>query len=161
MEESDVLDLVKRLAQKLPKFPDSRIDYSNAGLAPVITIFVRHGEKILLIKRSKKVHTYKEKWSTVTGYIDEIKPIEELVFSELRKEVAIWDEDIRSVHMGGIFEFTDGKHRWVVCTAIVDINTDRVHLDWEHTEHKWISPEELITFDTVPMLRTSYEHALQ
>ena len=53
--EEKILAIIKEFANKLPKFPDGRIDYSSSDIAPVITVFVKHKDKILLLKRSDKV----------------------------------------------------------------------------------------------------------
>jgi len=45
--EEKILVTIKEFANKLPKFPDGRIDYSNSDIAPVITVFIKHKDKIL------------------------------------------------------------------------------------------------------------------
>ena len=47
MNEKSVLNLLKELSEKLPKFEDGRIDYSNSDKAPVITVFVKYRDDIL------------------------------------------------------------------------------------------------------------------
>ena len=54
-QEIGALEIVKELSKTLPRFPDGRIDYSNSDVAPVVTIFVEYGNKILLLRRSDKV----------------------------------------------------------------------------------------------------------
>lgn len=61
MNEQKMLEIIKEFAKKLPKFPDGRIDYSNSDIAPVITVFVRYKDKILILKRSDKVRAYQRK----------------------------------------------------------------------------------------------------
>jgi len=74
MYEAKIFKLLKEFSKKLPKFEDGRINYSCSDEAPVITIFVRYKDKILLLKRSDKVAAYKGKWNTIAGYLDEIRP---------------------------------------------------------------------------------------
>jgi len=148
----DVMELIERLGKKLPKFPDGRIDYSKSGIAPVITVFVKYKEKILLIKRSGRVGTYKGKWHTVAGYLDEVKPIKEKVLEELREEIGI-EKGIKSIRIAESFEVKDrviGKV-WIIHPVLVELNEKpEIKLDWEHTEFKWIKKEELENFDTIP-----------
>ena len=33
---------IQKFSDKLPKFPDGRINYSNSKIAPVITIFIKY-----------------------------------------------------------------------------------------------------------------------
>ncbi len=59
MKDKIVLEkILQEFSEKLPKFPDGRIDYSGSDKAPVLTCFVKFGDKILLLKRSDKVRTY-------------------------------------------------------------------------------------------------------
>ena len=48
------IDLILKEFDRLPKFPDGRIDYSNSDKAPVLTCFVRFEDEILLLKRSEE-----------------------------------------------------------------------------------------------------------
>ena len=45
--EEKILATIKKFTNKLPKFPDGRIDYSNSDIALVITVFVKYKDKIL------------------------------------------------------------------------------------------------------------------
>lgn len=161
MDEQKMLETIKQFAEKLPKFPDGRIDYSNSDTAPVITIFIKHQDKILLLKRSDKVRTYQEKWNTVAGYLDEIKPIQEKVLEEIREELGIErDNNILSIHLGESYQFTDTevKKTWIVHPVLIKLrNKPEIKLDWEHTEYKWIKPEEIKNFGSVSNLENSLE----
>ena len=161
--DSNLAEILMDLSKKLPKFPDGRINYSKSDVAPVITVFVKYKNEILLLKRSEKVSTYKGKWNTVAGYLDEIKPIEEKVLEELREELVINKENILSMHVTGHFEFKDLKigKTWIVTPVLVEIREPKIALNWEHTDYAWILPEELKNFDTVPNLDKSLEKALE
>ncbi len=142
----------------LPRFPDGRIDYSNSDKAPVVTCFVRFEDKILLLKRSKRVHTYQGKWHTVAGYIDEPKPIRQKALEELEEELSIPSKDVSRFTAGEPYEFFDegAKKSWIVHPVLVELKKKpEVRLDWEHTEFKWISPDEVEGYDTVPNLDES------
>jgi ADP-ribose pyrophosphatase YjhB (NUDIX family) len=98
--EQKLFDLLNDLKQKLPSFPDGRINYKDSDLAPVLTVFISFGAKILLLKRSKKVNTYQGKWNTVAGYIDQIRPLKEKVLEELREELSIDEAIISDIKYG-------------------------------------------------------------
>jgi hypothetical protein len=66
-------DIISRLAEKLPKFLDGRIDYTDAKEAAVLNCFVMHDGELLLLKRSDKVSHYKGVWHVVAGFLDEVK----------------------------------------------------------------------------------------
>src|SRR5436309_6273284 len=88
---------VESLGNKLPRFPDGRIDYTHATVAPVILCFVQWQDKILLLKRSEKVLSYKNKWNTVGGYLDELKTLRQFALDELREELGISETTIKDL----------------------------------------------------------------
>lgn len=152
MNEKNALNLLKRFSDGLPKFEDGRIDYSNSDKAPVITVFVRYKDKILLLKRSDKVRTYQGKWNTIAGYLDEVKPIKEKVLEELREEIGIHENNIINIKYFDAYEIDDKKINkiWIVHPVLVEMKEKpEIKLDWEHTEYKWISPDEIRDYDTV------------
>ncbi len=158
-----MLKLLREFAEKLPRFPDGRIDYSNSDVAPVITIFIRYGDKILLLRRSDKVGTYKGKWNTVAGYLDEVKPIREKVLEELLEEVRIREDEVSSINFGESYKFVDQliNRTWIVYPVLVDLKErPEIKLNWEHEEYKWIDPKELKNYDTVPKLEESLKRVL-
>lgn len=162
-QEQKMLEKIKELAKKLPKFPDGRIDYTHSDNALVLTVFIKYKDKILLLKRSDKVGIYKGKWNTVAGYIDETKPLIKKIMEEISEELGITEDNISAYNLGEPFEFTDtrAKKTWIVHPAKVELKTDPdIKLDWEHTEYKWIKPEELGKFDTVPNLNLSLNKVL-
>jgi len=158
MKEQEILKIIEKFYKKLPKFPDGRIDYSNSDIAPVITVFVKYKDKIILLKRSDKVGNYCGKWSTVTGFLDELKPLHEKVFEELEEELGVEKSIISSILMGKSFKLIDKNinKTWIIHPILVELQEmPKIKLDYEHIEFKWIKPEELNNFDTVPKLEKS------
>ena len=163
MNEAKILDLLKKFSKKLPHFEDGRINYSDSDKAPVITVFVKYKDKILLLKRSNKVRTYQGKWNTIAGYLDEVKPIKEKVLEELREEINVNEKDISDIKYGNSYKLNDSKINkiWIVHPVLVELkNKVEIKLDWEHTEYKWINPEELKKFDIVTDLDKSLRNVL-
>ena len=65
--------------------------------------------------------------------------------------------------MGSPYEFfdTDEQKTWLVHPVLVELKQrPKIKLDWEHTEFKWISPDKLMTYDTVPKLDESLKRVL-
>lgn len=164
MDEQKILQTIEEFAEKLPKFSDGRIDYSDSNIAPVITIFVKFKEKILLLKRSDKVRAYQNKWNTVAGYLDEVKPIRDKVLEEIKEELGFDENQISSIHFGEPYKFTDKKinKTWIIHPALAELKVKpEIKLDWEHTEFRWIKPEDLKNFDIVPKLEESLKRVLE
>jgi isopentenyldiphosphate isomerase len=163
MYDEKVLDLIKKFNKELPKFSDSRIDYSNSNIAPIINVFVKFKDEILILKRSDKVLHYRGKWYSVAGYLDELKPIKEKILEELREELGIGEEMISLIHIGKFYEFKDEKinQTWLIHPILVELKEKpTIKLDMEHIEFKWIKPEELKNFDIVKNLDKSLTYVL-
>ena len=162
-EEDAIIEKIRDVARRLPKFPDGRINYHQADTALVLTVFVQYNNKILLLKRSDKVSTYKGKWNTVTGYLDEPRPLLEKIYVELREELGVTEDIIDSYHIGESFSFTDPtvQKTWIVHPALVTLKRlPKITLDWEHTEYVWIDPKDMTQYDTVPNLSLSLTRGL-
>ncbi len=156
------LRIIREFSRKLPKFPDGRIDYSNSDTAPVINIFLEYKGKILLLKRSDKVHAYQEKWNAVSGYLDELKPISQKAKEEIKEELQIEKSSLKSIQIGRRYKFKDSaiNKTWIIYPVLAKLKEKpKITLDWEHTEYKWIEPKNLTDFDIVPDLEKSWENA--
>ncbi len=164
MNEERILQTIKQFSEELPKFSDGRIDYSDSNVAPVVTIFVKFKDKIILLKRSNSVRVYQNKWNTVAGYLDELKSVRNKVLEEVGEELGIDKDNISTIHFGESYRFTDDEvnKTWIVHPVLVELkNQPEIKLDWEHTEYKWIKPEELKKFDIVPKLEESLKRVLK
>lgn len=165
-QDTEILKIIKNFSEKLPHFPDGRINYSNSDTAPVLTCFLKYKNKILLLKRSDKVRTYQGKWNTVAGYLDEPKSIREKALEEIQEELGIKENNILLINIGKYYKFTDNeieKHKtWITCPVLAELkNEPEIRLDREHTRYKWISPKELTNFDIVPKLDESLKRVLE
>ncbi|MBW2988196.1 hypothetical protein DRJ48_03545 [Candidatus Woesearchaeota archaeon] len=151
----NVEELLRRYVD-LPRFSDGRIDYSKTKSAPVLTCFITLNGKILLLKRSNSVTTYKGKWNTVAGYIDEPKPIQAKALEEVLEETGITKELICEVIEGESLIINDANRTWIVFPVLVKLKQmPKLRLNFEHTEAKWILPEELPKYEIVPKLELS------
>lgn len=160
MDEQKIMNEISELSKKLPKFPDGRIDYTDSNVCLVMSIFVKYENEIILLKRSDKVGSFKGKWNTVSGYLDEIKPLKEKVLEEIREELGFGDENITSINVGKEYKVTKIKKTWVVHPILLQLNKKpEIKLDWEHTEFKWIRPEQIKDFDRVYGLEKSFENS--
>ena len=164
-QEQKILETIKEFSKKLPKFPDGRIDYSNSNIAPVISVFVKHEDRILLLKRSNKVRVYQDIWSAIAGYLDELKPITQKVLEEIQEELGIKtaEDNILSIKIGRPYEFEDNRIQktWISHPVLIELkHKPQIKLDWEHVDYKWIKPEELKNFDTPPKLGESLKRVM-
>ncbi|MBI2522997.1 NUDIX domain-containing protein [Candidatus Woesearchaeota archaeon] len=162
--EYKALEKLKRFSKTMPHFEDGRIDYHNAKKAFVIICFTKFNDEILLLKRSDKVWTYKNKWNVVAGYLDEIKPIKQKALEELNEETRITKDKVSSIQIAEPFEFHDEKIKttFVVHPILIELKErPEIKLDFEHTKAKWVKKEDLSEYDVVPNMLEGAKRVLK
>lgn len=120
----------------------------------VITCFLESGGEILILRRSEQVGSYQGKWAGVSGYIDDTADKQALV--EIEEETGLCGEDLRLIKRGKPLATEDEKLnvKWVVHPYLFHIkDRDKIKIDWEHKETRWIDPKEIDNYQTVPMLK--------
>ncbi|MFA5954375.1 MAG: NUDIX domain-containing protein [Patescibacteria group bacterium] len=155
MVEPDIKSLVASFADVLPKFPDGRINYRDAKTAPVLSAVVRRQQEILLLKRSDQVRYYQGRWNVVAGYIDAMTTLQDKVLAELHEELGVTNELIHVVDYGMPRTVIDKEVgvQWIIFPVLVELLVKPVlQLNEEHTEYRWVLPEEVKNFSTVPLL---------
>ena len=128
----------------------------------VVTAFLRHGGNILIFRRSDKVASYQDKWAGVSGYMESTP--DKHVFTEINEETSLEKEDIVLVKKGQPVVAEDPKinTRWIIHSYLFDVrDKDKITIDWEHKEMRWISPDRLDEFDTVPKLKEALDAVLE
>jgi 8-oxo-dGTP pyrophosphatase MutT (NUDIX family) len=125
----------------------------------VVTCVLEHGGKILLMKRSNLVGTYRGLWGGVAGYIEELSDPYETAIKEIREEVGIELDALELVKQGESVEFSDTydghRYEWLVYPFLFHISEkELVHVDWEHEEYQWVRPSELKKYELVPEFDT-------
>jgi len=132
---------------------------TNEKLKKVVTSFIRHRGKILLLRRSEKVGTYKGKWAGVSGYLEEPTPLAQAL-REINEETGLTSSQVTLVSSGKPMEVPDRKlgFCWLVHPFLFETGEpEKIRLDWEHVEMKWVEPAALRQLPTVPRLAEAYE----
>jgi nicotinamide-nucleotide amidase len=127
----------------------------------VVTCFLLHRGKILILRRSEQVGTYRGRWAGVSGYVE--RTPDEQAFIEIEEETGLSKEDIELLRKGAPLEVLDGElgRKWVVHPFLFRVkDRSKLRIDWEHKESRWISPGDLIKYQTVPMLKEALERVL-
>lgn len=123
----------------------------------VVTVFLRHQGRILLLRRSGRVGTYRGQWAGVSGYL-ETEPLEQ-AYIELREETSLERKDVSPLIRGEPLEVFDEETgvAWRVHPFLADVkDPGNIRLDWESEEMRWVEPEEIIHLDTVPGLEKTF-----
>ena len=118
-------------------------------------ILMNDDGEILILKRSEKVRTYRGCWGGVAGYVEKDEKPLDTAFKELREEVSLLKNDVELLKQGDPIEFTDfyeGEwYNWKIFPFLFKTEKkSKVHIDWEHTEYRWISPSGVGKYGTVP-----------
>jgi len=114
--------------------------------------------KLLILKRSEKVKTYKGQWGGVAGYIEENEKPYHTALKEIREEVGLEKRDVNLIKQYGPVEFRDfykgNSYDWQIYVFVFIIKKNsKINIDWEHIEKRWILPSEIGEYNTVPFLR--------
>jgi 8-oxo-dGTP pyrophosphatase MutT (NUDIX family) len=120
----------------------------------VVTAFLRHGGKVLIVRRSRRVGSYRGRWSGISGYLEDKTPLMQAI-REIREETGIEEGDLTLVASGPALEVLDQglSTLWVVHPFLFDVmDRSRVYLDWENVEARWVSPSDIGGYSTVPAL---------
>jgi 8-oxo-dGTP diphosphatase len=128
----------------------------------VVTVFLTSGGKVLVLKRSGKVGTYRGHWSGVSGYLESVDPLAQ-AYEEMFEEVGLGKEEVSLMKTGKPLEVFDqvGKHAWRVHPFLFAVHSpDKIRLDWENVEMRWVLPEEIDQLKTVPALKEALERVL-
>ncbi len=112
-------------------------------------------ERLLLLRRSRRVGTYRGRWAGVSGYLETADALTQ-AYRELREETGLRRRDIRLLAAGEPLSVDDEQLgvRWVVHPFLFLLRPGReIALDWENTQWRWIVPARLSRFKTVPALQ--------
>jgi 8-oxo-dGTP diphosphatase len=121
-----------------------------------VTCFLESENEILILLRSEKVRTYQGFWGGVSGRIqDDRTPLEQARL-EVEEETGLGKEEIVLVKEGKALIFDDNEVgiRKVVYPFLFHIdNRNKVRIDWEHNQCKWIRSSEIGQYKTMPQLK--------
>lgn len=120
----------------------------------VVTAFLRHGGKVLLVRRSDRVGSYRGRWAGISGYLEEPDALAQAL-REIREETGLTEDHVRLAATGRTLEVPAPELGvlWVVHPFLFDIeDPGAIRLDWEHLELNWVAPEEVGSYATVPSL---------
>jgi len=118
----------------------------------VVTVIARREGKIMIMKRSGKVSTYREHWAGVSGSLLPGENPADAASRELREETGAIVKPQQISIQGEPVYARDGGTLWKVHPFLVDLEKENISLDWEHDEYRWIPPSELDRYQTVPRL---------
>ena len=129
----------------------------------VVTVFLEHDRKILLLRRSQKASTMKGLWAGISGYVENNDALTQAL-KEIEEETGLSNKKLNLLHVGQpleVVEFDNPDTVWVVHPYLFHSNTSLIRIDWEHDEVRWINPDEIQSYETVPKLKETLESVYQ
>jgi predicted aconitase with swiveling domain/8-oxo-dGTP pyrophosphatase MutT (NUDIX family) len=136
------------------------VDLRNVTLKNITTSIMISKSKILILKRSDDVGTYKGRWACVSGYIEKGETADETALREISEELGLERDDIEFVRKGKVLYARDETLLWAIHPFLFETKKPDIKLDWEHDIHKWIFPKEAENYETVPKLKEAIESVL-
>ena len=120
----------------------------------VVTSFLRDGDRFLILRRSGRVRTMKHLWSGVSGSIE---PGEEPICrakTEIREELGLADGDTVLLRVADRIVVSSSLHdkQWEIFPFLFSAASPRIRLNWENTEYRWVTLQQIARYRTVPRL---------
>ena len=125
-------------------------------LTKIVTSFIRNNEKLLILKRSDEVKTMKGLWAGISGIIEKNEEPLQRAKIEIFEEVGIADDQITLVKSAKEMRVNSPQyldHEWEIFPFLFESNNPTITLNWENSDFKWITIDELKDYETVPSLQ--------
>jgi 8-oxo-dGTP diphosphatase len=120
----------------------------------VVTCFLESAGEILILRRSEAVGSYRGRWAGVSGYVESTP--DEQALTEIEEETSLARTEVTLVKKGEPLAVEDEGLgvRWLIHPYRFRIkDRDKIKIDWEHKEARWIKPEDIDEYPTVPKLK--------
>lgn len=140
---------------------EGTIDIPGVDERKVITVIAKKGDKVLILKRSDKVSTYKGQWAGVSGGLQPGEVPLEAARREMKEETGLKIGQKEFAIRGEPVYARDGEVLWEIHPFLAEIKEESIALDWEHDEYRWISPTDIGNYPTVPKLDKVIETLLK
>jgi len=129
---------------------------NNLRFTNIVTSFIKNGDRILILKRSDKVKSMKCLWAGVSGIIEknDTSPLGRAK-TEILEETGIDEEGIELLKANERIKIESAQyknHEWNIFPFLFKTKNPEIKLNWENSEFKWIKPNEIKNYETVPEL---------
>ena len=128
---------------------------SNLRFTNIVTSFIKNDDKILILKRSDKVKSMKCLWAGVSGIIENNETPLTRAKIEVFEEAGIHEEQIellKAIQQIKISSPQYKNHEWNIFPFLFKAKNPEIKLNWENSEFRWIEPNEIKNYETVPEL---------
>lgn len=143
--------------------------HSSFSLQPthVVTCFLQRMDegstRILIVQRSQRVGSYHAHWAGISGFVEPNVTPDEQALVEIGEETGLQRDQVQMLRRGVVVEHSDealGRHFYIHPFLFAVATPDQIHTDWEAVDMRWIAPDELGHYETVPRLQEAYTSAV-
>lgn len=129
----------------------------GAEEAHVVTAFLeREDGRILLLRRSDRVGSFRGRWAGVSGFLERSIALEQ-AHVEVEEETGLPRSELLLRAAGSPVLVREPRRIYIVHPFRFAVRRPSVHLDWEHTDAEWVDPTAILERSTVPKLWEAWE----
>jgi 8-oxo-dGTP pyrophosphatase MutT (NUDIX family) len=128
-----------------------------------VTSFIQDEQKLLILRRSNKVKTMKGLWAGISGIIEKNEVPLTRAKIEIYEETGISEDKIRLVKNAEKLRIHSPQyenHEWEIFPFLFEAKNPDIKLNWENSEYRWITINELKNYNTVPSLEKVLQNLL-
>ena len=120
----------------------------------VVTSIIENDHRILILKRSERVKSFRCVWSGVSGYFEKNEDLLSRALVEIYEETKINKRDLilKKILKETTVKIKDEKIL-VIQPFLFSSKTKNISVNWENSEFRWIKENQIKNYDTVPKLR--------
>ncbi|MBA4453559.1 MAG: NUDIX domain-containing protein [Nitrosopumilaceae archaeon] len=121
----------------------------------IVTSFIKDNDKFLILKRSNKVKTMKGLWAGISGIIENNEEPLNRAKIEIFEELGITEDKIKFLKSASKMKVHSPQyenHEWEIFPFLFESNNPTIKLNWENSEYKWITVDEMKNYETVPSI---------
>lgn len=121
----------------------------------IVTSFIQDGQKLLILKRSNNVKTMKGLWAGISGIIEKDEEPLKRAKIEIYEEAGISEDQLKLVKNADMLKIHSPQyenHEWEIFPFLFEVKEPEIKLNWENSEFKWITKDDLKNYKTVPSL---------
>ena len=120
----------------------------------IVTSFLSNEEKYLILKRSDNVKSMKGLWGGISGIIEGSEEPLQRAKIEIFEEAGIVENKVVLTKTAKEMQVTSqySEHGWIIHPFLFTTNESEIKLNWENSEYRWISSNEISKYKIVPSL---------
>ena len=121
----------------------------------IVTSFIKNNDKFLILRRSNKVKTMKGLWAGISGVIEKDEEPIKRAKIEIYEELGITEDKIKFLKASSKMNVHSPQyenHEWEIFPFLFEAKDPIIKLNWENSEYKWVTIDELGIYQTVPSI---------